>query len=124
MTENADVEWLRTQADEPQWLTNARARRLLAHIDQLESERVKDRLRIEALQASVDGCAQKLAAEVSRRIVPDDRRPTIHEIAAQIYAPMMRGMEFAPWAVRFAEFAYDAAEALMAEGRRRDEVHR
>lgn len=104
MTENADVKWLRVISDFGQeWLTKDRARRLLAHIDQLEAE-VK--------------MLREVEAECGRQL---DRRPTLHEIAALVFP------HFIVWEERSntkyqddAEAAYTAAEALEAEGRRRD----
>lgn len=115
MSQNADVEWLRDElnawkyADDshhPSRVNLGYLRRLLAHIDQLEAAN-------NWMLGFVDHLESKLA----------DQQPapatSVDEIAVQIYVRMMRGTEFAPWAVRFAEFSHVAAEALVAERERR-----
>lgn len=126
MTEkNAYVEWFRLcepfRKGADLWVPTETRDSIIAYIFQLEADQVKDQLRIEALQDSVDGCAQRLAAEVSRRSVPNDRRPTVHEIAAgNMQGIMARGTGgYASWQDAAVD-AYDAAAALVAEGRRRD----
>lgn len=108
MSQNADVEWFRewkpSRNDAELWIDPARRASILAHIDQLEAE------------------VRRLTTPVQLRHLTEpepSRAPTVDEIAAQIYVRMMRGTEFAPWAVRFAEFSHVAAEALVAERERR-----
>lgn len=112
MTENADVEWLRQvcgkQSCDP-GLPIGRARRLLAHFDQLEADNNRMRGWIEHLESKLE---DKIDINV---------RPTIHEIAAaNMQGLMARGTGgYASWQ-NAAVDCFDAAEALVAEGRRRD----
>lgn len=111
MTENADVEWLRAkfgnclnpidQCSAKNWITCGRASRILAHIDQLEAENAR-------------------LIEVAEDKIDINVRPTIHEIAAQIMAAYVSGQQYDHPASDRAKWAYDDAEALVAEGRRRD----
>lgn len=117
MTEkNADVEWLRANShDGIEWVVAevALTRRLLAHIDQLE--RYIEVFKGEALR-------RELCNEPEH-----DRRPTVHEIAVQIMAVMRLASYLSHKQVpidseTIAYWAYADAEALVAEGRRRDEA--
>lgn len=109
MTEkNADVGWLRAAQCGAAWqfaIDVSRARRILAHIDQLESQ-------IRSWEEE---------AVMHHKESREDRRPTVHEIAAaNMQGLMARGTGgYASWQ-NAAVDCFDAAEALVAEGRRRD----
>lgn len=107
MTENADVEWLRKVCSNQSWdlgLPIERARSLLAHIDELGAE-------VNAWKAECVGDRLKAMA---------DRRPTVHEIAAQMMAALVASDDRCLLLETLANESYRAAEALVAEGRRRD----
>lgn len=117
MTENADVEWFRIEvtecASDDYWSDDhdfvipfVTARLLLAHIDQLEAEAAACRSNCEDLSVMVN--AQQ------------DRRPTVHEIAAQMMAALVASDDRCLLLETLANESYRAAEALVAEGRRRD----
>lgn len=121
MTEkNADVEWLRREvadceangfmAEDDFVIRFSNVRRLLAHIDQLEAERNHRQIETHEIAHTVMQQGAELAVG----------RPTVHEIAVQMMAAMI-GRESERDA-KLAEWAYGAAEALEAEGRRRDEA--
>lgn len=99
-----DVEWLHALFDgqEYPWpvLNPTVASRLLAHIDQLEAE-------VEMLRAAEQECSMQINV-----------RPTVHEIAAQIFAEWVR-ITGRPSDELLAASAYRAAEALVAEGQKR-----
>lgn len=106
MTEkNADVEWLR-QVSRPgaaMMINEAfeRIPRLLAHIDQLET---------------------RLAEPFPQIPRAPEYRPTIHEIAPMLVAALLACVDKereCRWSALAAD-AYRGAEALVAEGRRRD----
>lgn len=111
MTEkNADVEWLRRVCGNQSWdlgLPIERARRLLAHIDQLEAD-------IRSWEAEV---------VMHHRESREDRRPTVHEIAVQMMAALVASDDRCLLLETLANESYRAAEALVAEGRRRDGMH-
>lgn len=117
-------------------------RRLLAHIDQLEAEKTAALSRPCARCHSVTGavsngmnsdfhcstCYRELEAENARLIeVAEDKidinvRPTIHEIAPMLVAALLACVDKereCRWSALAAD-AYRGAEALVAEGRRRD----
>lgn len=121
MTENADVEWLRAtfggylppefNAFATREVDFMQMRRLLAHIDQLE--RYIEVFKGEALR-------RELCNEPEH-----DRRPTVHEIAVQTMAAMRLASYLSHKQVpadseTIASWSYADAEALVAEGRRRD----
>lgn len=111
MTEkNADVEWLRAELEA--WkgfspencafrLNLGYFRRLLAYIDQLEA---------------------RLAEPFPQIPRAPEYRPTIHEIAPMLVAALLACVDKereCRWSALAAD-AYRGAEALVAEGRRRD----
>lgn len=110
MTENADVEWLRMNLPKEggfNWgvvceVETDRLRRLLAHIDQLEAEHAR-------------------LIEIAEDKIDINVRPTVHEIASRnMQGLMARGTAgYASWQDAAVD-CFDAAAALMAEGRRRD----
>lgn len=130
---NADVEWLRATFGgylPPEFNAFAtrevyfmQMRRLLAHIDRLEAGKKESVAPFTFRREDVDVCAMALSELIAAAI---DRahatrpRPTVHEIAAQIMAGMFSN-GFRPGdSGEAAHYAYNAAEALVAEGRRRD----
>lgn len=137
---NPDVEWLRNEvsgctdeglADSDEFILSfGRAKRILAHIDQLEADAGKHAAFIRTADAALEGRDRRilcLESELETLRAADQEcaqqqaGPNVHEIAARIMAGMLTNpINNTATTAYFVKLAYDDAEALIAEGRRRD----
>lgn len=117
---NADVEWLRYARNLCPVVLPIRAQSILAHIDQLEADLREARNEWESARSHAD-TSEHLRREAEQECGRQLVGPNVHEIAARMMAAMMSNpVNNGVTLESFTQAAYDAAEALIAEGRRRD----